>query len=180
MKKWRRIQDVWTDFWPARAVDKPVIKLGVEDPLAAGQEPGHGLAGDGSLCIVKGSPRYELKVFHPYTTTSNVLTTDQTNEIFTIVSCLTRDAWKASRRGDSRRQVNRLDIPDPRRVCDHRMMAKACRVAPPALECLKVETNIVEANEAAPESEASRRQKDWALSQEFEEQLWVGLITTPL
>ena len=73
----RRIQDVWTDFWPARVEDKTVIKRGVEDPLAAGQEPGHWLAGDGSLCIVKGSPQYELKVFHPYTTTSDVLTTDQ-------------------------------------------------------------------------------------------------------
>ena len=36
MKEWRRIQDVWTDFWPARAEDKTVIKWGVEDPLAAG------------------------------------------------------------------------------------------------------------------------------------------------
>ena len=86
----RRIQDDWTDFRPASAEDKTVI--------------------------VKSSPRYELKVFHPYTTTSDVLTTDQTNEILTIVSCLTRTAWKASRRGDSRRQVNRLDNPDPRRV----------------------------------------------------------------
>ena len=85
MEKWRRIQDVWTDFWPARAEDKTVNKSGVEDPLAAGQEPGHGLAGAGSLCTVKGPPRYELKVFHPYTTTSDVLTTDQTNEIFTKV-----------------------------------------------------------------------------------------------
>ena len=133
--------------------------------------------------MVKGSPRYELKVFHPYTTTSDVLTTDQTNEVFTIVSCLTRDAWKASRRGDPRRQVNRLDISDPRRVGDHRIkvgMAKAYRVAPPTLECLKVETNIVDAKEAAPESEAGRRQKGWALSQEFEEHLCMGLSTTPL
>ena len=59
-------------------------------------------------------------------------------------------------------------------------MAKAYRVAPPALECLKVETNIVDAKEGAPESEAGRRQKGWALSQEFEEHLCVGLITTPL
>ena len=113
----------------------------------------------------------------------NVLTTDQTNEIFTIVRCLTRDAWKASRRGDLRRQVNRLDIPNPRRVGDHRIkveMTKAYRVAPLALECLKVETNIVDAKEAAPESEAGRRQNGWGLSQEFEEHLCVGLITTPL
>ena len=55
MEERRRIQDVWTDFWPARAEDKTVIKGGVEDPLAAGQEPGHGLAGDGSLCIIKGA-----------------------------------------------------------------------------------------------------------------------------
>ena len=26
MEVWRRIQDVWTDFWPARAVVKTVIK----------------------------------------------------------------------------------------------------------------------------------------------------------
>ena len=26
MEEWRRIQDVWTDFWPARAEDKTVIK----------------------------------------------------------------------------------------------------------------------------------------------------------
>ena len=59
-------------------------------------------------------------------------------------------------------------------------MAKAYRVAPPAVECLKVETNIVDAKEAAPESEAGRRQKVWALSQEFKEHLCVGLITTIL
>ena len=58
IEEWRRIQDVWTNFWPAKAEDKTVD----EDPLAAGQEPGHGLAGDGSLFIVKGSPRYQLKV----------------------------------------------------------------------------------------------------------------------
>ena len=121
MEEWRRIQDVLTDFWPARAEDKTIIKWSIKDPLAAVQEPGHGLAGDGSLCNAKGSPRYELKVFHPYTTTSDVLTTDQTNEIFTTVSCLTRGAWKASRRGDPRRQVNRLDISDPWRVGGRRM-----------------------------------------------------------
>ena len=38
-------------------------------------------------------------------------------------------------------------------------MAKAYRVAPPALDCLKVETNIADAKEAAPEAEAGRRQK---------------------
>ena len=59
-------------------------------------------------------------------------------------------------------------------------MAKAYRVAPPAVECLKVETNIVDSKEAAPESEAGRRQKGWAPSQEFEEHLCVGLITAPL
>ena len=183
MEEWWHIQDIWTDIWPVRAENKALIKWGVEDPLAAGQEPGHVLASDGSICIVKGSPWYELKVFYPYSTTSNVLTTDQTNKIFTIVSCLKRDAWKASRRGDPRCQVNRLDIPDPRRVGDHQMkvgMAKAYRVAPSALECLKVETNILNAKEAAPESEAGRRQKGWALSQEFEEHLCVGLITNPL
>ena len=26
MEEWRRIQDVWTDFWPARVEDKTVIK----------------------------------------------------------------------------------------------------------------------------------------------------------
>ena len=36
-------------------------------------------------------------------------------------------------------------------------MAIAYRVASPAAECLKVETNIVHAKEAAPESEAGRR-----------------------
>ena len=59
-------------------------------------------------------------------------------------------------------------------------MAKAYRVAPPAVECLKVETNIVDAKEAAPESEAGRRQTGWALSQGFEEHLCIGLITAPL
>ena len=49
-------------------------------------------------------------------------------------------------------------------------MAKAYRVAPLAVECLKVETNIVDVKEAAPESEAGRRQK---------EHLCVGLITAP-
>ena len=44
------------------------------------------------------------------------------------------------------------------------VMAKAYRVAPPAVECLKVETNNVDAKEAAPESEVGRRQKGWALS----------------
>ena len=70
------------------------------------------------------------------------------DEIFTIVSCLTRDAWKASRRGDPRRQVKRLDIPDPWRVGGNRMKvgkAKAYRVAAPAVEYLKAETNIVDA-----------------------------------
>ena len=56
-------------------------------------------------------------------------------------------------------------------------MAKAYSVAPPAVECLKTETNIVDANEAAPEYEVGRRQNGWALSQEFEEHLCVGLIT---
>ena len=105
------------------------------------------------------------------------------NEIFTIVSCLTGDAWKASRRGDLRRQVNRLDIPDPRRVGGHRMkfgMTKAYRVAPPAVECTKVETNIVDAKEDAPESEAGRCQKGWAFSQKFEDHLRIGLITAPI
>ena len=48
----------------------------------------------------------------------------------------------------------------PRRLDGHRMkvgMAKAYRVAPPAVESLRVETNIVDAKEAAPESEAGRR-----------------------
>ena len=26
MEEWRRIQDVWTDFWPVRVEDKTVIK----------------------------------------------------------------------------------------------------------------------------------------------------------
>ena len=74
-------------------------------------------------------------------------------------------------------------IQTPGGSAGHRMkvwMAKAHRVAPPAVECLKVETNIVDAMEAAPGSEAGRCQKGWALSQEFEEHLCVGLITTPL
>ena len=56
-------------------------------------------------------------------------------------------------------------------------MAKAYRVAPPAVECL---TNIVDAKEAAPKFEAGRRQKGWALSQTFEEHLCEGLINALL
>ena len=58
-------------------------------------------------------------------------------------------------------------------------MAKAYRVAPPAVECLKVETNIVDSKEAAAESDVGRRQKGLALSQEFEEHPGEGLITAP-
>ena len=95
-------------------------------------------------------------------TRSDVFFTDKTNEIFVIVSCLTRDAWKASRHGDPRSQVNRPGIQGPRSVGGHRMkigMAKAYRVAPPAIEYLKVEKNMIDSKEYTPESEAGRRHK---------------------
>ena len=60
-------------------------------------------------------------------------------------------------------KLNRLDIPDPRRVGGNRLkvgMAKAYRVAPQAVKCLKVKTNIVDAKEAAPESEAGLRRSN--------------------
>ena len=90
---------------------------------------------------------------------SDVLTTDQNERDLHNCKLLDAGCLKASRRGDPRRKVNRLDIQNPRRVGGHRMkveMAKAYRVGPLAVECFKVETNIVDTNEAAPESETGR------------------------
>ena len=136
------------------------------------------LAGDNGLCVLEGRPGDVAEVGHPESGPS------ANSQVLAVVDGLVGDSRKASivRPRSPDAEVSSLDVPNPRRVCSHRVevgVAEADGIAEAAIEVLEVETGIALAEEIAPKPEAGRRREARAVRQEAVNDLGVGLTTHP-
>ena len=136
------------------------------------------LAGDNGLCVLEGRPGDVAEVGHPESGPS------ANSQVLAVVDGLVGDGRKAItvRPRSPGAEVSSLDVPNPRRVCSHRVevgVAEADGIAETAIEVLEVETGIALAKEIAAEPEAGRRQEAMAVHQVAVNDLGVGLTTHP-